>query len=193
MVYCTHRINKAITAAKRTSMTLFNFWLTLMPTLITVTGPAILFAMGLLLVPAWRSMVPKMLLTGLACTPLSLWASYWGDGGLHIAPTYMAPMLVLMLTGKLDMRRHWFAVGFGVWAGTVVPDAIGAWLAFGSSSYSAPTWFWGIGGYGFEDGLVVYPLVLVAVLFVSQEGLARKWFRPTMWATWMNSLTLRFQ
>lgn len=166
---------------------LFSFWLTRFSTLVTVIGPALVFVAGLALVPAWRRGATMLALVAVACVPLSHALSYWDSEGLHVVPTHLAPYLGLTVLGRIDLRRQWFATALGVWFGSVVTDMLGAWAVWGTpgsgATYTSPAWFWGVGGYGIEDGLLLYPLQFTALLLVGQLALQRRWLRPSTWRT----------
>jgi hypothetical protein len=166
-------------------MQFFTFWLTRFETLVTVIGPALVFAAGLALVPDWRRGAKMLALVAVACVPLSHVMSYWDSEGLHVVPVHLAPYLVLMVLGLIDLRTQWFATAFGVWFGSVITDMLTAWTSWGlpgsGAAYTSPAWFWGVGGYGLEDGLLHYPLQFTALLLVGQLALQRRWLRPSTW------------
>jgi hypothetical protein len=154
------------------NMQLLTYWLTRESTLITVVGPLAACAAG----AAWLAvnkarravalgMTLKLLLVALLCTPLAHLTSFWSKEGLHIVPVSLVPFLYLVCTKQLDLRTHWLAVFCASWLDCVVPDVAGAWAAFAPT----PTWYWGVGGVGFNDALFVGPLVSVAALFAVQS------------------------
>jgi hypothetical protein len=147
------------------------FWLKFESTLATVVVPMILGVVGFTAMSVksqWRREVLPgalhLLLIASLCIPLMHATSFWDDKGLHIAPFELAPFLFMVSTGGLDLRRQWFAVAFGSWFAAVIPDILGAYLA----NYPGSTWYWSVGGYGYDDGLFIAPLFNVFALFAVQ-------------------------
>jgi hypothetical protein len=165
-------------------MDLFAFWLKLESTLATVVVPLLIGVVGFAAMSIhskWRrELLPqalRLVLLATLCIPLMHATSFWSADGLHIAPLDMAPLLYLVVTQKLDVRRQWFAVGFASWFCAVVPDVLGAWMA----NYPGSTWYWSVGGAGYGDGLFVGPLVGVCALFLVQGVLHRRWLQAHTW------------
>ena len=82
-----------------------------------------------------------------------------------------------MVRRRIDLRRDWLPVAVCVWFGSLLADAIGAYASWGGPAYSAPTWFWGIGGYGVDDALLHYAVLFTALLLLAQLVLQRHWER----------------
>lgn len=165
----------------------FVFWLGFESTVVTVVVPFILGVVGfatMSLKSQWRrELLPealRLLLIATLCIPLMHVTSFWDDKGLHIAPFELIPFLYMVSTRGLDLRRQWFAVGFAVWFCTVIVDVIGAGLA----NFPRSSWYWSVGGYGYDDGLFVAPLMMVGCLLFIQAVLERwymgvvNFFRP---------------
>ncbi|MFG6488283.1 hypothetical protein ACG04R_16470 [Roseateles sp. BYS78W] len=162
-------------------MDTFVFWLGLESTLVTVVVPMILGVVGfaeMSLHGQWRREIfpgaVRLVLIASLCIPLMHATSFWDGNGLHIAPLELVPFLYMVSTRGLDMRRQWFAVGFASWFSAVVVDVFGAYLA----NYPGSTWYWSVGGYGYDDGLFVGPLATVVSLFAAQAIRERWYFAP---------------
>lgn len=149
----------------------------------TVIGPALGFAVALVMAPGVRKRVPLVLVAGIVCWPVSHALSWWDAGGLHVVPVVVMAYAVLVMLGLehpdsawgLKPSRDWIAIAFGVWASTLLPDLSGAWSGHAAGVYWAPTWWWGIGGYGIEDALVTYTVSMPVVLWGLEVWLAKRW------------------
>lgn len=155
----------------------FSYWISKESTLITVVAPLIAAAGGV----AWfaiskahrqanLAMALKLLMIGLLSVPVAHATSFWYGGGLHILPVSLLPFAYLVGTSQLNMRDHWLTIGFADWIAGVIPDTLGAWLKFSD----VDTWYWGVGHFGFDDGLFVSPLMIVAALFAVEFMRDRK-------------------
>ena len=165
------------------SIDLFLAWLQLPATWIAVFGPALLFMAGLMLVRAWRGpMTWWLVAVALLCVPFTTAYSYWGDLGYHVFPAMAFPFAMMVLLDGVDMRKHWFAMGFATWLGLLIPDALGAFEKTQEQGV-AFMWFWGVGGAGALDGLVLMPLYVVAAFWLVQEAMRRGWLNPAHWHT----------
>lgn len=160
----------------------FVFWLGFESTVATVVVPMVLGVVGfaaMSLKSQWRRELLhealRLLLIATLCIPLMHVTSFWDDKGLHIAPFELVPFLYMVSTRGLDLRCQWFAVGFASWFCAVVPDILGAYLA----NYPGPTWYWSVGGYGYDDGLFVGPLLTVGSLFAVQ-AIRERWYLAPM-------------
>ena len=159
----------------------FVFWLAFESTLVTVVVPLFIGAVGLSamsLRAKWRRellpMALYLVLIAVLCMPLMHATSFWSDKGLHIAPIELLPFLYLVAKKGLDVRRQWLAIGFASWFSGVVPDVLGSWIA----NYPGSSWYWGVGGYGYDDGLFVAPLVCIFSLLMVQAVLERWYLAP---------------
>lgn len=163
-------------------MQLLTYWLTRESTLITVVGPLALCAAGALRLAlshneASLRMTGKLMLIALLCMPLAHATSFWRSEGLHILPITLLPFAYLVVTRQLDLRTHGLAVGVATWVSALVPDVIGALLAF----FPLPTWYWGVGHFGFDDGLFVGPVICTIAMLFIQVSLERRWLRAQTW------------
>ncbi len=76
---------------------------------------------------------------------------YWGRTGLHLFPAALIiwPVLALLLGNRFPWPMA-YPMAF---VGTLIPDLYGA----GMAAHWTNTWFFGVGGAGFQDDLFLVP------------------------------------
>lgn len=147
-------------------------WLAQGPTQITFIAPFFISVLGLLLLSSFRTKTTAILFAmAIGLTPISWLLSSWNDAGLHVFPFFFFGFGWLVLTDRLDVKANMFGVLVASYWGMLATDAMGSFTAYESGSYSNRSWYWGIGGYGWEDGLVTMPPVIFLVLIGLQIAL----------------------